>query len=156
MLLSVSEVGSSLVEKHEKATEKKISKGKKWGPFHYFMVVSSVMILIMWGFIIFGGKPAPTRTAEFTKKGRVFLFMVNGALKRYAHYEGNRYPGQLSQLIPKYLSLQESELFHLKKLKYELNDEGEYRLSLSDPKKRDMNLVLTPTGIVYKSPSGER
>ncbi|MBW2348363.1 MAG: B-box zinc finger protein [Deltaproteobacteria bacterium] len=149
MLHSLSEVGSSLVEKREKASEKKAAKLRRWGPFHYFMMVSSVLILVMWGVILFGGQPAPQRTAQFAKKGRVLLFMVNGAIKRYARYEGARYPASLEELVPKYLALKKTEMHHLSKLLYERDDEVGYRLSLAKPKKGRMNLVLTGKGIRY-------
>ena len=95
MLHSVSEVGSDLLDKHDQAVEKKIRQKKKWGPFQFFLIVSSVLVLVMWGVIIFGGQAAPKGTVEFAKKGRVLLFMVNGALARYARYEGNKYPETL-------------------------------------------------------------
>ena len=87
MLQSVSDSGAGLTARHEKAFEKRGKRKKKWGPFQYFVVLSSVLILVMWGVIMFGGQPAPQGAAEFAKKGRVLLFMVDGALKRYAHYE---------------------------------------------------------------------
>ena len=155
MLQSVSESGAGLTARHEKALEKKQKQKKKWGPFQYFVVLSSVLILVMWGVIIFGGQPAPQRSAEFAKQGRVLLFMVDGALKRYAHYEGSKYPGKLSDLIPKYLSLRQNELFYLDKLTYESGLELGYRLSLANPKKGEMNIILSPKGIEQVPFKGE-
>ena len=150
MLHSVSEVGTSIREKREKGEEKK--EKKKWGPFRYFVLLSSVLILVMWGIIIFGGQKAPPRTVDFAKKGRVLLFMVDGALKRYAHYEGSRYPEKLSNLVPKYLSLSKEELFHLDKLSYQTDPKAGYRLSLAKAKPGEMKVILTPGGIEYTQP----
>jgi hypothetical protein len=149
MLQSVSAVGSDLLEKREKAVERGIKEKGKWGLFHYFLTGSLVLILVMWGVIILGGQRGPQRTIEFTKKGRILLFMVDGALKRYAHYEESKYPARLSDLVPKYLSLKDSELFHLKRLAYEVKPEIGYRLSLANPKKGEMNPILSPKGIRY-------
>ncbi len=153
MLHSVSKVGTSLKDKREKGEEERRKKKKKWGPFQYFVVVSSVLIMVMWGVIIFGGQPAPPRTIDLAKKGRVLLFMVDGALKRYAHYEGNRYPEKLSDLIPKYISLRKDELFHLNKLSYKRDPKVGYQLSFAKPKAGDMNVILSPKGIEYTQPS---
>jgi hypothetical protein len=150
MLHSVSEVGTSMREKREKGEEKK--EKKKWGPFHYFVIVCSVLILVMWGIIIFGGQKAPPRMVDFAKKGRVLLFMVDGALKRYAHYEGNRYPERLSKLVPKYLSLRKEELFNLDRLSYQRDPKGGYSLSLAKTKPGEMNVILSAKGIEYSRP----
>jgi hypothetical protein len=154
MLQSVSDVQSSLADKRRKQADKKDKQRKQWGPFHYFVVVSSVLILVMWGVIIFGGQPAPERTAGFAKNERVLLFMVNGALKRYAHYSSNKYPEDLTELAPKYLSLAESDLSHLEKLSYQLDPEAGYRLSLANPRKDSLAVVLTAKGIVSIPSSG--
>lgn len=153
MVQSISEVGTSIKGKREKGAEKREKEKKKWGPFHYFVIVSSVLIVVMWGVIIFGGQPAPQRTADFAKKGRVLLFMIDGAIKRYAHYEGNRYPEKLSNLVPKYLSLSKEELIHLQKLSYKREPKIGYRLSLANPKAGEMNIILTPKGIYHTTPS---
>jgi hypothetical protein len=152
-LHSVSEVGRYIKEKREKQQEKK--EKKKWGSFSYFLIVSSVLILVMWGVIIFGGKKAPPRTTEFAKKGRVLLFMVDGAIKRYALYERNRYPEQLTDLIPDYLSMRQSEVFHLKRLSYLRDLRAGYRLSLASPESGEMNITLTSQGIEYTRPPRE-
>ena len=144
MLQSVSQAGTSLGEKDKKHPGK---KQKKMGPFQYFLITSSVLILVMWSVIIFGGRPAPMRTADFTKNERVFLFMVNGALARYAHYEGTSYPKKLADLIPDYLFLRQTEL--LNELTYKRDRSAGYRLSLTNPKKGEMRLVLSPSGIEH-------
>ena len=149
MLESVSEVGSNLKVKQEKAIEKKLTEKKKWGAFQYFLIGSSVLILAMWAVILFGGQAAPPRTVDFEKEGRVLIFTVDGALKRYANYEGNKFPERLADLVPKYLHLKESELFHLKRLAYERDPKMGYRLSLAKPKKGELNLILSPKGIKY-------
>jgi hypothetical protein len=153
MLQSVSEVGTSLGERQKRAAGKK-GKKKKWGPFQYFVIVSSVLILVMWGVILFGGQPAPGKTSEFVKKGRVFLFMVDGAIKHYARDKNNRYPERLLDLIPKYLYLRESERHHLDKLSYETDARVGYRLSLAKPE-AGMNVILSAKGLEYKALSGE-
>lgn len=155
MIHSVSEVGVSIKDRRKKGVDKreKVKRKKKRGPFQYFIIVSSVLILVIWGVIIFGGQKAPPRTIDFAKKGRVFLFMVDGAIKRYAHYEGNKYPEKLSDLIPKYLSLRKDELFHLAKLSYKSDPNIGYRLSFAKPKPGEMNIVILPKGIEYTHPS---
>jgi hypothetical protein len=149
MVESVSQVGSNLKDKREKAIEKELTEKKKWGAFQYFLIGSSVLILAMWGVILFGGRAAPPRTVDFEKEGRVLLFAVDGALKRFAHYEGNRFPELLADLVPKYLGLKKTELFHLKRLSYERDPKAGYRLSLANQKNGDLNLVLSPKGIDY-------
>ncbi len=75
--------------------------------------------------------------------------MVDGALKRYSHYEGSKYPITLADLIPNYLSLRQNELFYLDKLTYENDIDAGYRLSLANPKKGEMNIILSPKGIEH-------
>ncbi|HUT69969.1 MAG TPA: B-box zinc finger protein [Desulfatiglandales bacterium] len=154
MIQSVSEVGTSIKEKREQDEKK---KKKRWGPFHYFVIVSSVLILVMWGYIMFGGQELPTSviTVDYGKQGRVLLFMVDGALKRYAHYEGNTYPERLADLVPKYISLQGEQILHLKLLAYQRDSGTGYRLSLAKPEPGEMNIILTSKGIEYTAPSGE-
>ena len=149
MLQSVSDSGAGLADRHEKALKKSGKRKKKWGPFQYFVVLSSVLILVMWSVIMFGGQPALQGTTEFAKKGRVLLFMVDGALKRYAHYEESKYPITLFDLIPNYLSLRQNELFYLDQLTYESDINAGYRLSLSNPKKGEMNIILSPKGLEH-------
>ena len=153
MLHSVSEVGTSIKDRRERGAEKKGKERKKWGPFHYFVIISSVLILVMWGVIIFGGQPAPPRAADMAGKGRVLLFMVDGAIKRYAHYEGGLYPPQLTDLVPKYLSLKQEEFVYLTQLTYTRDPEIGYRLSLAKPKAGEMRVILSPKGVEYTAPS---
>ena len=84
---------------------------------------------------------------------QLLLFTVDGALKRYAHYEGNKYPERLSDLVPKYISLQGEQILHLKQLDYKPDSDTGYRLSLAKPEPGEMNLILTPKGIEYTAPS---
>jgi len=153
MIQSVSEGGTTLRDKREKEKEEKEKKKRKWGPLHYFVGISSVLILVMWGVVILGGQKAPPRTADLAKEGRAFLFMVDGAIKRYALYERDRYPEHLTDLIPKYLSLRETETFHLKKLFYKRDSKIGYRLSFASPELGEMDIILTPKGIEYTPPS---
>jgi hypothetical protein len=153
MLHSISQVGTSIKDRRERGAEKKEKEKKKWGPFSYFVIVASVLILVMWGVIIFGGQPAPQRTTDLSTKGRVLLFMVDGAIKRYAHYEGNRYPTQLTELVPKYLTLKQEELIYLRSLTYERDPTVGYRLSLANPKAGEMRVILSPKGVEYTAPS---
>ena len=154
MIQSVSEVGTSIKEKREQEEKK---KKKKWGPFHYFVIVSSVLILVMWGYIMFGGQELPTSviTVDYGKQGRVLLFMVDGAIKRYAHYERNEYPEKLTDLIPKYVSLKGEQILHLKQLLYQLDPKVGYRLALASPQPGEMNVILTSKGVEYTAPSEE-
>ncbi len=80
--------------------------------------------------------------------------MVDGALKRYAHDEGNQYPEELSNLIPKYLSLGEDQLQHLERLSYQRDPKAGYRLSLANPKQDEMKIMISPDGIKYDLPQG--
>ncbi len=156
MLQSVSAVGSGLTEKREKAIEKGLKK-KKWGPFHYFSLISSVLILVMWGVIIFGGQEAPSASGVVLERGkadRVLLFLVDGALKRYAHYEGNRYPESLYDLVPKYLQIGKDRLSVLDRLSYVKEPGVGYELAVADVGDGDMNVVLTPKGVKFIQPSG--
>ena len=109
MVQSVSEVGTSLKDKREKSAEKKKKEKKKWGPFHYFLVVSGVLIVSMWGFILFGGPEVPTGRVDFKNQPRILMFMVDGAIKRFADDEGQEYPEKLTDLIPKYLNMTKVE-----------------------------------------------
>jgi hypothetical protein len=153
-LHTITEVGTSIRDKREKAEERKDKEKKKWGPFRYFVIASSVVILVMWGVVLFGGRKAPHRTIDFSKSERVLLFMANSAIKRYAHYEGNNYPMQLSDLVPTYLSLGEEEAIHLNRLSYRRDPEKGYRLSLAKPAPGEMNLTFTSKGIEYTAPLG--
>jgi len=156
MLTSVSAVGTTIKGKREKISEQKTKakRKKKRTPFHYFVLVSSVMILVMWGVILFGGQKAPAGAADLGNQPRVLLFMVDGALKRFAHYEGNRYPAQLTELVPKYLSLRDEEILLLDKVSYARDPSLGYRLSLAKPKQGDMNIIISPKGVRYETLPG--
>lgn len=148
IIQSVSQAGTTMGERRERTAANSARK-KKWGPFHYFLVVSFVLIVVMAGIVIFGGQPPPQEMAGFAKKGRVFLFMVHGALKRYAHYEGNAYPEELSGLVPRYLPMKLSELPLLKRLHYQRDPEAGYRLSLAESTPGEMSIILTPSGVIH-------
>ncbi len=159
MLQSVTEVGTGLKEKRKKAKEK-AKKEKKWGPFHYFLTVSSVLILVMWGVIIFGGQESPAGGGVVLERGkadRVVLFMVDAALKRYAHYKGNVYPDTLLDLVPKYLNLKEDQTRALNRLSYVKYADPKvgYELSLTHVPPGEMKIILTPGGLKYTKPVSE-
>jgi len=157
MLHSVSAVGTGLTEKQAKAVEKRAKKKKKWGPFQYFLTVSSTLILVMWMVIIFGGQKAPEKSGVVLERGkanRVLLFLVDGALKRYAHYEGNRYPDTLTDLVPQYLQMRKDQTQILGRLSYIKVPGTGYELSIANPRTGDMSLILTPKGVKYAQPSG--
>jgi hypothetical protein len=152
MLASVSAGGTTIKGKREKIAQQKekAKERKKRTPFHYFVMVSSVMILVMWGVILFGGQKAPAGAADLGNQPRVLLFMVDGALKRFAHYEGNQYPAQVVELIPKYLSLRKEEIPLLDIVSYSRDPSLGYRLSLAKPKPGDMNIIISPKGVRYE------
>jgi len=154
---SVARVETSIKSKKEKSAEKKEieKKKKKWGPFQYFVIASSVLIVFMWGFILFGGKEWPSNRVDFENQQRVLLFMVDAAIKRYAHYEENKYPERLKDLVPGYLNLAESDHHHLGKLSYQKDPKLGYRLSFAKPKDAQMDITLTSEGIKYK-PSSDK
>ena len=81
------------------------------------------------------------------------MFMVDGAIKRFADEKGIKYPEKITDLIPKYLSLAVGDLAHLNILLYVRDKEAGYRLSLKAPKPGQMNIVITPQGIRYESSS---
>lgn len=153
MLVSVSAVGTTMKGKRDRLAEKREKeKGKrKWTPFRYFVVISSVMIVVMWGVILFGGQESPAGAADLAGQPRVLLFMVDGALKRHAHYEDGRFPARLTELVPKYLSLRKEEFNLLDTLAYARDPGLGYRLSLARPKPGEMNLVISPKGIKYET-----
>jgi hypothetical protein len=151
MLSSISAVGTSMKDKKERLADRKDKEKKKWTPFRYFVLISSVMILVMWGVIIFGGQKAPAGAADLAGQPRILLFMVDGALKRYAHYQDNKYPANLVDLCPKYLSLGKEELPLLDRLVYVIDPSLGYRLSLANPKPGEMNLIISPKGIKYET-----
>jgi hypothetical protein len=75
--------------------------------------------------------------------------MVDGAIKRYAHYEGNEYPERLSDLVSMYLALKDPDLFHLEKFSYERDPTAGYKLCLAKQDKREMKLLLSAKGIAH-------
>jgi hypothetical protein len=152
MLSSVSQVGTKIKDRREKAVEDKLKEKKKWGPFRYFIVAASVLIVVMWGVIIFGGEKAPAGAADLTSNPRAFLFMVDSSIKRYAHYEGKKYPDQLADLVPKYLRMHKENLPQLNMLSYQKDPAEGYRLSLARTKPGEMLIILSPKGVEYKSP----
>lgn len=155
MLSSVSAVGTSIKGKREKVAEEKVRKKVKLSAFHYFVIGAGVLILSMWGFILFGGEKAPTGTVDLAKNSRVFLFLVDSAIKRHAHYEGNVYPEKLIDLVPKYLSLGDNEARELMALFYQRDPEVGYRLTHANPTPGEMRIIITPKGIQYQLPPGE-
>jgi hypothetical protein len=152
MLHSLTAVGTTLKQRKDKEQQRKDKEQKRRGPFGYFVIVSCVLIAVMWGVILFGKNPAPPASAELAGKERVLLFMVDGALKRYALYQGNTYPAALSDLLPDYLSLRTGETGLLTRLSYQKDPTLGYRLRLSNPGPGEMNLILTPKGIEYTAP----
>jgi hypothetical protein len=152
MFQTVSGVGTSLKEKKEKAAEKKLEQKKKLGPFHYFVATSSVLIIVMWGVILFGGQKAPAGTAALGQDNRVLLFFVDSAVKRHFIYEGKRYPNSLLDMIPKYLVISEKEIPILGKLNYQRISNHGYRLSFANPKPGELNIVITPKGVEHALP----
>jgi hypothetical protein len=152
MLTSVSAVGSTIIDKRVKSAEKKEREGgkKRWTPFRYFVVLSSVLILVMWGVILFGGQEAPGGSIDFESQPRLMLFMVDSAIKRYAHHQANQYPANLSDLIPNYLRLSGKDLPHLQNLAYGRDAALGYRLSFVRPKPGE-NIIITAKGIRYES-----
>lgn len=155
MVQSVSEVGTTLKDKRERSAKKKEKESKKWGPFQYFLVVSGILILSMWGYIIFGGQEVPANRVDFKNQPRILLFMVDGAIKRFAIYEENTYPENLTDLIPKYLDPATVDLAHLNTLSYQRDANVGYRLSFKKPKDGQMGITITSKGIQYGSSSGE-
>ncbi len=151
MIHSVSEVGTSLVDKKGRSVEKK--KKVKWGPFQYFVTVACVLILVMGGVIIFGGPKESGKKIDFVNNQRVFLFMVDSCIKRYAHYEGNNYPEKLIDLVPKYMPMKKEDLHHLQRLSYKKDPSMGYRLSFTNPTPGEMVIIISPKGIQYSQPS---
>jgi hypothetical protein len=151
MLQTVSVAGTSLVDQRARAGEKRLNKKQPWGPFQYFLILSSVLIAVMWGVIIFGGEKAPGEKIDFTSQERVFLFMVDNSIKRYAHYEGNKYPDKLTDLVPKYLHLNKEDISQLNRFNYIKDPKTGYQISLAKPKSGEMNIIISPQGIKYNA-----
>ena len=152
MVQAVSGAGTSLKDKREKASHKKIEKKEPWGPFHYFVTLSSVLIVVLWGVILFGGPESVSGSnINYEKDKRVFLFMVDNSIKRYAHYQNKEYPSTLSALVPKYLRLKEEDIIQLNRFSYRLDPQKGYELSYAHPKPGEMNIIISPKGIRYES-----
>ena len=81
--------------------------------------------------------------------------MVDGALKRFAYYEGNKYPEKITDLIPKYLNIARADLPHLNLLSYRRDSKVGYLLSLKNHRGPGINISISPQGIQYESPPGE-
>jgi len=82
---------------------------------------------------------------------RVLLFMVDGAIRRYAQDEGNRYPATLKDLVPKYLAMAEKDRARLNTLKYRRDPQVGYSLSLAQPEPGQLNIIISPKGISYEA-----
>jgi hypothetical protein len=152
MLTSVSEGGTRIQDRREKAVEEKLKEKKKWGPFRYFVLSAAVLILVLWGVIFFGGEKPPANATNIASNPRAFLFMVDSSIKRYAHYEKKGYPERLSDLIPKYLRLKSQDPLSL--LSYRKDPKEGYGLSLAKKTPGEKAIILSPQGIRYESESG--
>jgi hypothetical protein len=147
MLESVSDAKTSIANRAERAAQKQPVSKTKLKSFHYFAIASGVVIAVMWGLNILWPLATPERTTKFARNDQVLLVSVDNALKRYAHYEGKGYPIKLTQLIPKYLSLKDSERHLLEKITYQLDPEDGYRLSLARTKKGEEKAVFSENGV---------
>jgi hypothetical protein len=127
-------------------------KEKSWGLFHLYVLICSALIVALWGVIIRGGEPPPPRMASVVERPTVLLFLVDTALKRYAHYGRGRYPEQLSELLPRHVRLGNEELSYLETLSYSKDPTGGYRLALIDRNTGDASIILSPQGMVSMSP----
>ena len=138
-----------------RSEELKVNRKKKWGMFHLYLLISAALIIAMWGVLIRGGEPPPLRTAHVVERPTVLLFLVDGAIRRYAHYEERGYPERLSDLHPKYVPLRKEELSCLEVLSYSTDPAEGYRLALIDRSAGDVIIMLSPEGIVQMDPSVE-
>lgn len=136
-----------------RSEERKENQKNKWGLFHLYVLVSAALIIAMWGVIIRGGEPPPPRTLHVVERPTVCLFLVDGAIKRYTHYEGRGYPARLSELLPRYLPIPKEKLSCLDTLSYSTDPRGGYRLTLTDRNTGDVIIMLSPQGIIDMSPS---
>lgn len=150
MLQAVSTVGTSIADKKSKEAEELGKARKRWGPFHYFVIASCVVISVMWAIILLGGEDAPGKKIDYAKQERVFLFMIDSSIKRYHNYEGKKYPERLIDLIPKYLRMADEDIHHLDRLAYQNDKSGGYNLSLANPKPGSLSIILSSQGIKYK------
>jgi hypothetical protein len=152
MMTSVSAVGATIRDKKERAADGRAKAKKKLTAFHYFVILTSTLILAMWGFILFGGQEFPDFEGSVNLAGntRVLLFMVDGGIKNYAHANGNTYPQRLPDLVPDYLSIGPDQLRLLALLSYEQDPEIGYRLFLANPNPGEMRITLSAQGIQYQ------
>jgi hypothetical protein len=123
-------------------------RGNNRGLFHLYVLVTAALIIALWGVIIRGGEPPPPRTAYVVERPIVLLFLVDTAVKRYAHYERGRYPEQLPELLPRYLPIPKEEFSCLDTLSYSTDPSGGYRLTLTDRSTGDVIIMLSPQGII--------
>jgi len=152
MITSVSAVGATILDKKERAADGRAKVKKKLAAFHYFIILTSTLILTMWGFILFGGQEFPDFEGNVNLAGntRVLLFMVDGGIKNYAHANGNIYPERLPDLVPDYLSIGSDQLHYLALLSYEKDPKIGYRLFLADPKPGEMHIIISAHEIQYQ------
>jgi hypothetical protein len=156
MLQTIHVGGDKLKDKREQAAQREFTKKKKWewGWFQYFLLSSSVLILTMWGLILFGQpEKASGRLQKHIKNERVLLFLVDSAIKRYHHYEKKGYPETLTELLPKYLPFEGAQLNQLNRVIYNKDPDVGYRLYLTNPKSGAMHITLTAKGIEHEAPS---
>ena len=152
MMTSVSAVSATIRDKKERAADGRAKVKKKLTAFHFFIILTSTLILAMWGFILFGGQEFPDFESNVNLAGntRVLLFMVDGGIKNYAHANGNIYPQRLPDLVPDYLSIGSDQLRHLALLSYEKDPKTGYRLFLANPKPGEMHIIISADGIQYQ------
>ena len=155
MMTSVSAVSATIRDKKERTADGRAKVKKKLTAFHYFIILTSTLILTMWGFILFGGQEFPDFEGNVNLAGntRVLLFMVDGGIKNYAHANGNIYPQRLPDLVPDYLSIGSDQLRHLALLSYQEDPKIGYRLFLANPKPGEMHIIISADGIQYQLPS---
>jgi len=155
MMTSISAVGATIRDKKERAADGRAKVKKKLTVFHYFIILTSTLILVMWAFILFGGQEFPDFEGNVNLAGntRILLFMVDGGIKNYAHANGSIYPERLPDLVPDYLSIGSDQLRHLALLSYEKDSKIGYRLFLADPKPGEMRIIISAHGIQYQLPS---
>lgn len=153
MLSSVSEGGSQMQDRREKAVEERLKEKKKWGPFRYFILSASVLIVVLWGVIFFGGERVPEGATNLANNPRALLFLVDGSIKRYAYYEKKGYPEKLTDLVPKYLRMDERNIGQLQLLSYQRETKDGYSLSLARKTPGEMTVVLSAKGVETR-PSG--
>ena len=153
MFRTVAGVGVTLKDKREKSVEKKAGKKIKLGPFHYFVMICSVMIVVMWGVILFGGQKPVGKPLDVDQNPRVFLFLVNNAIKRHHHYERGMFPDKLEDLVPRYMPLNKEDMVHFNKLAYRKDKEKGYTLSFVKSKPGEMKITISSEGITYTVPA---